>query len=81
MHLFIFLVTCLTAFGAFPKEKDPSEYKYDIDTRYKELVPLLDSATYVAEKYMNRTGFFNLMGGKERKYSVGMLNWFLILSK
>ncbi len=60
-------LVCLCALqiieAQFPKEKDPAEYKYNINTRYKELVPLLDSATYTAEKFMNRTGFFNLMGG------------------
>eukprot|EP01038_Epipyxis_sp_PR26KG_P008475 gene8475-11457_t len=63
----------------FPKEKDPSHYVYDIDTRYNELKPLLDSATLIAEKYMNSTGFFNLMGGiwslpEEVKYYYRLAN-------
>jgi hypothetical protein len=59
-----FVLLALRVRAQFPKEKDPATYKYNIDTRYEELIPMLNSATYTAEKFMNRTGFFNLMGGR-----------------
>jgi predicted O-methyltransferase YrrM len=61
--LFCLVTLFQCSLSIFPIEKPTSNYNDTIDLRYKELLPLMNSATWVAEKFMNRSGIFNSMGG------------------